>query len=330
MAMELLFGVQTNGIRHAEADGMPDIDTRFRMVKEAGVHDYIDKTPDPYEIEEFEAASEKYGLPVRAGGWFYMLGRDEALFAQNIQTAERLGSLVHNTQILTNHADGHPVTNDEVIATYLNFAEIGDKHGVTPCFEVHVNMWSEDFRSVAEVGQVVEARGAPFNMTLDHSHVIFKIDNPAEQEIGDIRGDVESGKLILDPFKDGNVSDQWIDAGWIKHCHARAAIPNNPKNLDTVTELGKPGRGIQYPFKQPEPGQYHSEWQEEALEPWKETIRSLMRYHAADPKGQLGQISTEFIPGPDYGQGCRYSLFEQSVACVQWMRETWIDISEAA
>ena len=191
-------------------------------------------------------------------------------------------------------------------------------------------MWSEDFRSVAEFGQAVEARGAPFNMTLDHSHVIFKIDNPAEQEIGDIRGDVESGKLILDPFKDGNVSDQWIDAGWIKHCHARAAIPNNPRNFDTVTELGKPGRGIQYPFKQPEPGQYHSEWQEEALEPWKETIRSLMRYHAADPKGQLGQISTEFIPGPDYGQGCRYSLFEQSVACVQWMRETWIDISEAA
>jgi hypothetical protein len=330
MATELLFGVQTNGIRHAEADGMPDIVTRFRMVKEAGVHDYIDKTPDPHEIEEFEAASEKYGLPVRAGGWFYTLGRDEALFAQNIQTAERLGSLVHNTQILTNHADGHPVTNDEVIATYLNFAEIGDKHGVTPCFEVHVNMWSEDFRRVAEVGQAVEARGVPFNMTLDHSHVIFKIDNPAEQEIGDIRGDVESGKLILDPFKDGNVSDQWIDAGWIKHCHARAAIPNNPKNLDTVTEAGKPGRGIQYPFKQPEPGQYHSEWQEEALEPWKETIRSLMRHHAADPKGQLGQISTEFIPGPDYGQGCKYSLFEQSVACVQWMRETWTNIREAA
>jgi hypothetical protein len=97
-----------------------------------------------------------------------------------------------------------------------------------------------------------------------------------------------------------------------------------------VTEAGKPGRGIQYPFKQPEPGQYHSEWREEALEPWKETIRSLMRHHAGDPKGQLGQISTEFIPGPDYGQGCKYSLFEQSVACVRWMRETWTDISGAA
>lgn len=330
MATELLFGIQTNGIRHAHADGMPDIDTRFRMVKEAGVHDYVDKTPDPHEIEEFEAASEKYGLPVRAGGWFYTLGRDEALFEQNILTGKRLGSLVHNTQILLNHAEGRSVTDDEVVKAYLNFSEIGAKHGVTPCFEVHVNMWSEDFRRVARVGRAVEARGADFNMTLDHSHVIFKIDNPEEQEIGDIRSDVESGKLILDPFKPGNVCDEWIDAGWIRHCHARAAIPNNPKNIDTVKEDGRPGRGIQYPFRQPKPGTYHTEWREELLEPWKETVRSLLRHHAADPKGTLGQISTEFIPGPDYGEGCKYSLFEQSVACVEWMRETWTEISGAA
>ena len=31
---------------------MPDIDTRFHMVKEAGVDDYIDKTPDPHKIEQ--------------------------------------------------------------------------------------------------------------------------------------------------------------------------------------------------------------------------------------------------------------------------------------
>ena len=320
MASELLFGIQTNGIRHTEADGMPDIDTRFRMVKEAGVHDYIDKTPDPHEIEEFEAASEKYGLPVRAGGWYYTLGRDESLFEKNIKTAQRLGSLFHNTQILTHHEDGHPVTDDEVVAACMNFSEIGEKHGVIPCFEVHVNMWSEDFRRVANVGQAIEARGFKFNMTLDHSHIIFKINNPLEQEIGNIRGDVESGKLILDPFVDGNVAKQWIDAGWIRHCHARSAVPNNPKNFDTLTENGEPGRGIQYPFKRPEPNQYHSEWREAALEPWKETIRSLMRYHSADSNNTLGQISTEFIPGPDYGQGCKYSLFEQSIACVQWMR----------
>ena len=41
MAKELLFGIQTNGIKHRHDDGMPDIDTRFRMVKEAGVFDYV-------------------------------------------------------------------------------------------------------------------------------------------------------------------------------------------------------------------------------------------------------------------------------------------------
>ncbi|MDH3714259.1 MAG: hypothetical protein OET44_10475 [Gammaproteobacteria bacterium] len=40
MADTLLFGIQTNGIKHRQADPMPDIDTRFRMVKEAGVFDY--------------------------------------------------------------------------------------------------------------------------------------------------------------------------------------------------------------------------------------------------------------------------------------------------
>ena len=248
------------------------------------------------------------------------------MFENNIGTARRLGSVVHNTQILTNHATGRPVTDAEVVDTYLRFLEIGDKYGVTPCFEVHVNMWSEDFRRVKKVGLEVEARGVEFNLTLDHSHVIFKINNPLEQEIGDIRGDVESGKLILDPFIEGNVSGEWINTGWVRHCHARAAIPNNPKNLDAKNEEGKPGRGIQYPFKSPQPGEYHTPWREEALEPWKETVRSLMRFHAADTDSKLGQISTEFIPSFDYGEGCKYSLFEQSIACVEWMRATWSDI----
>jgi len=39
MATDLLFGIQTNGIKHTHADPMPEIDTRFRMVREAGVCD---------------------------------------------------------------------------------------------------------------------------------------------------------------------------------------------------------------------------------------------------------------------------------------------------
>ena len=60
MTKELLFGIQTNGIRHTEADGLPDIDDRLRMVKEVGVHDYVDKTPAVHEIDDFVAASQKY------------------------------------------------------------------------------------------------------------------------------------------------------------------------------------------------------------------------------------------------------------------------------
>ena len=197
MANELQFGIQTNGIKHRHADPMPDIDTRFRMVKDAGVFDYVDKTPAPHEVKEFLAARDKYDLPVRAGGWYYTLGRDEPLFEQNLGIARELGSLVHNTQIMTQHAEGRPVTDEEVVTAYLMFFELGNRYGVTPCFEVHVNMWSEDFRRVAKVGRRVEAKGLPFYITLDHSHVIFKIDNPDEQEIGDIRGDVEDRKSVV-------------------------------------------------------------------------------------------------------------------------------------
>ena len=323
MADELLFGIQTNGIKHTHADPMPDIDTRFRMVKEAGVFDYVDKTPGPGELEPFLEASAKYDLPVRAGGWFYTLGRDEPLFEENLRMAQRLGSLVHNTQIMTYDADDELVSDERVVETYLSFHELGQKYGVTPCFEVHVNMWSEDFRRVGKVARAVEAAGAPFHMTLDHSHVIFKIDNPEEQEVQNIRPAVEAGELILDPFQPGNVIDEWIDAGWVRHCHARAAVPNNPKNIMASDDQGRPGRGIQYPFKRPTPGEYHADWDEEALAPWKEAIRHLLRHHANDPGGQLGQISTEFIPNLDYGEGCRYSLFEQGIACVEWMRQEW-------
>jgi hypothetical protein len=330
MSTELLFGIQTNGIKHTHDDPMPDIDTRFAMVREAGVFDYVDKTPDPDQIDAFIKARDKYGLPVRAGGWFYALGQDEALLEKNLQTGRKLGSLVHNTQIKTHHAKGHVVTDEEVVGAYLWAAELGDKYGCVPCFEVHVNMWSEDFPRVARVGDMVEAHGVEFNLTLDHSHVIFKIDNPDEQRIFGTDEKVRSGELVLDPFRPGNVIAQWVSRGWVRHCHARAAVPNNPKNTPARHPDGSVGRGIQYPFKEPGPGEYHAPWHAEALEPWKEAIRILMRHRARDPKGKLGQISTEFIPNTDYGEGCKYSLFEQSVACVEWMRGTWQEIKAAA
>ena len=199
----------------------------------------------------------------------------------------------------------------------------GDRQNVHPCMEVHVNMWSEDFRRVVTVGEMVEARGLPFRMTLDHSHVIFKMDNPKEQEIFGIDRDIEAGRLILDPSIRGHLCQQWIEAGWVRHCHARAAVPNNPKNVVAVDENGNVGRGIQYPFSDPGRGNYHETWDESLLGPWKSVIEQLMKFHSENKNSQLGQISTEFIPNLDYGEGCKYSLFDQSVACAVWMRKTW-------
>ena len=53
-----------------------------------------------------------------------------------------------------------------------------------------------------------------------------------------------------------------------------------------------------------------------------------MKYHLQDKTSKLRQISTEFIPNTDYGEGCRYSLFEQGVECTKWMRKTWKQIKE--
>jgi len=323
MSKNLPIGITESGVMLTDTDVPFDLDTKFRMVRDAGVFDYIEKTP-PAELEgDYARCSEKYDLPIRAGSWFYALGRDEGLLEENLKLGGRLGSVVHNTQILAQHADGRLVSNDEVAEIYLRAFDWGEQAGCVPAFEVHVNMWSEDFRRISEVADRVEARGVPFRMTLDHSHIIFKIDNPKEQEVFDIRGDVESGALVLDPFEPANVCAEWIERGFVWHAHARAAVPANPINVWAKHDDGSPGRGIQYPFIQPSAGQWHSNWNQERLESWKEVVRQLMRHHADSDNNNLGQISTEFIPFPDYGGGAKYSIFENSIACARWLRETW-------
>ena len=328
MTNELKFGIQTNGIKHTHIDLMPTIDDRFRMVKDTGIFDYVDKTPEVNEINDFKLASQKYKLPIRAGGWFYTIGNHKSLLEKNLKIAKDLGSQVHNVQIQSKNSLGKIVTDQEVRDTYLEAYDIGMKFGVIPCFEIHVNMWSEDFLRVSKVGKLVEEKGIEFNLTLDHSHVIFKIDNPKEQKIFNIDQQIKNKDLILDPFVKGNVVEEWIDNGWIRHCHARSAIPNNPINIYGKHPDGNFGRGIQYPFKKPNSGEYHELWEEKLLDPWKECILILMRYHLKDPNSKLGQISTEFIPNTDYGEGCKYSLFEQAIECTNWMRESWDKIKK--
>jgi hypothetical protein len=243
--------------------------------------------------------------------------------------ARDFGMRVVNVQIGAKDAGGNPVSNQQVADAYLRAAELGDSLGVTPCFEVHINMWSERFTRVAQVGEIVEKHGAPFNITLDHSHVIFKIDNPRELDRENLREDLAAG-LVLDPRESGNVCADWISRNWVRHAHARSAVPNNPPNVWAKHPDGSAGRGVQYPFVRPAPGEWHSEWHEEALDAWKEVLIQLMRHHASDPESRLGQITCEMIPPPDYGGGAKYSIFDQNVEVAKWLRKTWTEISAGA
>jgi hypothetical protein len=326
---ELLIGVSGVGVMHTDPSEF-DIDARFRMVKEAGVFDYLDRTPPPADVLQYRRAVEKFGVPLVAGGFYYALGRDESLLEWHLRLGRDFGTHVHNVQILTHDVEGRPVTDDQVTAAYLRAAEVGEEVGVTPCLEVHVNMWSEHFGRIQRVAEAVERRGVKFNMTLDPSHVIFKIDNPEAQAVQGLRSDVEAGRVELDPFKPGNVIAQWLQSGYVRHAHARAAAPNGPANIWMLGADGKPGRGIQYPFVRPRPGEWHSEWDEAKLEPWKEVFRQWIRHQFESPDGGPVTISTEYIPFPDYGGGAKYSIFEQNIACAEWLRGLWTEASSSA
>jgi hypothetical protein len=326
---DLKIGCTAGGATHQDSN-IPDIATKLRMVKEAGVFDYIDRTPPDEEFRALMNASEKFDLPVLSSGWFYTLGRDEALFERNIHKARLLGSQVHNVQVMTLHADGHVATNEEVAAFYLQAHDIGMRHNVVPCFEVHVNMWSEHFGRVEQVAALVQQRGVPFCMTLDHSHVIFKMDNPKEQLVQNMQVDIEAGRLVLDPSQPSNVSKKWIDANWVRLAHARAAIPANPVNAWASHPDGSYGRGIQYPFVQPQTGEYVADWDATKLEPWKKVARDLLAHHAANDASPIRHISCEHIPGIDYGAGHKYSIFDNNVACAGWLREEWAKAIAAA
>lgn len=323
---DLKIGVSGGGVLHTDQDS-PSVDTIFRMVREAGVFDYVERSPPPLQLDEFRAAVQKHGIPLATGSFFYTLGRDEPLMEWHLRIAREFGGTRVNMQIRVLDADGVRVTNERLAETYLWIAGIGQTLGVMPCFEIHVNMWSERFTRVAEVGDLVEARGGQFNITFDHSHVIFKIGNEGELDVENNLDDIKAGRLELDPYKPGNISDLWINRNWVSHAHARSAVPNNPVNIWAKHPDGSFGRGIQYPFIRPAPGQWHAPWDESLLEPWKEVLRRMMRHKVAHPESRLTHVTVEMIPGIDYGAGAKYSIFENAVAIAAWLRQTWKEIS---
>ena len=94
----LLIGITGNSVVHSDADQF-DLDTRFRMVREAGVFDYYERSPPPGEIDAHRRAGERHGLPIRAGGFYYTLGRDEPLLEWHLRIGREVGALAQNVQI---------------------------------------------------------------------------------------------------------------------------------------------------------------------------------------------------------------------------------------
>lgn len=321
MSRELLIGITGNAVVYTDNDAF-DVDTRFRLAKESGF-DYYDKTPPTGELEIYQRASDKHSLPIRCGGFYYTRNRDEDLLAWHMRMAKELGSVLQNIQIKPKDSNGKFLSDQDIAEVYLYAYELGQRFNIVPSFEIHINMWSEHFGRVSKVGEIVEKQGAKFNITLDHSHVIFKIDNPKEQEVLGMKEDVDAGRVILDPFKPGNVASDWIKRNYVTHAHARPSIPANPVNIWAKHPDGSFGRGVQYPFIKPKDGEWHSSWSEERLDPWKEVMRQLLQHHASDPNSRLGQISMEIIPAPDYGGGGKYSLLDNNIACANWIRKEW-------
>jgi hypothetical protein len=320
MTTDLLLGCHWRGVLHNQ--DVP-VDTQFQMIRDSGVFDHLDRLPPPELLDEYIRCSTKYNIPLHTGTWYYQLGRDEPLLEQYLRNAALAGLAFHNIMIFTRHADGHVVTDDEIVDCYLRCWELGERLGVRPTFELHVNMWSEDFRRVRPVAQKVQQHGVPFNFTLDYSHCIFKIENAEEQEISGIRAAVESGEVVLDPFDENNLCDEWLSMNIVCYAQFRPVAPNGPKNIWAKDERGNPGRGIQYPFVKPKAGEWHSPWHAYKLEASKEAIRKILQHHLLDARSPLRFITTEMINMLDYGMNAKYSLFDHNVSCAKWIRETW-------
>lgn len=324
----------------------PPLEEQFRLVAETGVFDAFDRLPQPGELERYRACIARHHLPVTTASWFYALGRDEAQLADRLAMAAAVGARLHNIMVYWQDAFGRPVSDDEIAAFYLRAWELAEPLGVEPALELHVNMWSEDPRRVMPVAARVRRAGVPFNLTLDYSHVIFKLGNAQELAICGLAEDVRHGRIVLDPREDGSLVDQWLDAGFVRWLQVRAVAPNGPRNTWSVLDRtqavaavpehsifpyrdGEPGRGILYPFTEPAPGAWHSPWQATQLEPCKAVVRKVLAHHARHPGSRLAAITTEMINLPDYAHNAGFSLIGENAAIARFVRETWAALASA-
>lgn len=325
-------GVQRSSAAAPVTSNEQDVMTQFRLVAESGLWDFFDRIPGEDNLEEYLSAADRYGLPVLSGSRTYQLGRDEHLVEANLRRAASAGAKYHNLMIWARHAQGHFVTDDEVVRSYLRNYELAQKLGIKITYEVHVDMWSEDMRRVVPVANSVEAHGVPFHFCMDYSHCIFKIENEVEQAVAGLRGDVESIRR-LDPFFADSFCDEWLDRHMVLWTQVRPVAPNGPRNWNAGESgpfggLGfdRPGRSIQYPFTAPGREAWHApEWHAHKQACTKEVIRKVIDSYLRDDDSSMEIMTIDNINLAAYGQGWRYDMFEDSCAVALYVRETYAE-----
>ncbi|MNJ88195.1 Xylose isomerase-like TIM barrel [compost metagenome] len=325
-------GIQPSSKEHPVSEEELSVDTQFRLVKEAGIWDFFDRIPTDDNLDEFVKAIEKYDVPVLSGSWTYQLGKDEAVITANLQRAKQVDSKYHNLMIWARHADGHMLSNQEIVASYLDVYAQAERLGITITYEVHVDMWSEDVRRVTEVAEEVRKHGVPFNFCMDYSHCIFKIENEVEQAVSGIRRDAEARRR-LDPFNGDSFCDEWLAQNMVHWTQVRPAAPNGPRNwlafesgpFDGIG-YGRPGRSIQYPFRKPGPDEWlDTDWHAYKLSCTKEALRKVIDDYIGNPDSEMRIMTIDNINLSAYGVGWKYNMYEDSCELGRYVRELYAE-----
>ena len=326
----LQIGINLDGVLVHDGLSTPQAQTRMAWVQHSGAFDYIEKNIDPSEdFAPYFHWVEQYGVPIRVFGGIFCARQDEHRMRWGLRTGGQLGAKIFNMQLYARRGDGRDIADREVADFFLEAMEHGAQSGCLPSLEVHVDMWSERFARIEAVANLLAQSNVDLRLTLDHSHLIFKIDNPVELGLSGVGPGSDGGRHLLAPNSPQAFYTQWLKQGWVVHAHTRSVaigVPHNPRAKRT---WDLPGRAIQYPFIEPGAGQFHSDWNAQRLQEWKTAVRAMLVHMHRQPDQAPQHISCEFIPFADYGGGARYSIWDNNLACAQWLREEWAAIVAA-
>ena len=320
----LRVGINLDGVLVHDGLTTPHANTRMAWVRQSGAFDYIEKNIDPTEdFHPYFDWVQRSGILIGVFGGIFCAKQDEHRMRWGLRTGGQLGARIFNMQLYARLSDGAAITDQQVADFFLEAMEYGTQSGCLPSLEVHVDMWSERFHRIESVANVLARSHVDLRLTLDHSHLIFKIDNPHELALSGVDPGTDGGRQWLAPRQARTLYTEWLAHGWVVHAHARSVATGLPHNPRTRRSRDLPGRAIQYPWLAPAPGQLEGDWDAEALTPWKTAVLDLLKHMQENPHKAPQQISCEFIPFADYGGGARYSIWDNNLACAAWLRDAW-------